>query len=104
MNSQKIINLLTICRKSGRMTTGFDVSLNAIKDGLSKCILIASNTSPKTVKELNFQLQKNGFSDIKILNLPITIEQIDTYIGVYAGVMAICDVGFSKSFEKLILE
>ena len=103
MNSQKVINLLTICRKAGKMVTGFDVSLNALKDGCSKCILIASNTSPKTIKELKFQIEKNKISNVKILNMSMTIEEVDCYIGVYAGIIAICDSGFAKSFEKLLL-
>lgn len=102
MNSQKVINLLTICRKAGKMVTGFDVSLNAIKDGSSRCILIASNTSPKTVKELKFQISRNNLSNVELLQMPITMEDVDKAINVYAGVIAICDDGFSKTFKKLI--
>lgn len=105
MNSQKIINLLTICRKAGKLVTGFDVSLNAVQNGLSRCILIASNTSPKTLKEVNYYLKKENLIDtVKVLNIPLTIQDVSHYINVNAGVIAICDSGFSKSFEKLTAE
>lgn len=103
MNSQKVVNLLTICRKAGKTLSGFDVSINALKDGSSKCILIASNTSPKTVKDLLFQIEKNSISGVKTLTMPLTIQEVDNYVGVYAGIIAICDDGFSKAFEKLLL-
>lgn len=102
MNSQKVINLLTICRKAGKMVTGFDVSLKALKEGSSRCILIASNTSPKTVKELKFQISKSNILNVDLLLMPITIEDVDNSINVYAGIIAICDDGFSKAFKKLI--
>lgn len=103
MNSQKIINLLTICKKAGKLVTGFDISLDAVKNGTSKCILIASNTSAKTIKEVHYRIKKEGLeSSVKVLNIPLTIEDIAWYINNNAGVIAICDDGFSKSFEKLL--
>jgi ribosomal protein L7Ae-like RNA K-turn-binding protein len=84
------------------MVMGFDVSLNALKDGSSKCILVASDTSPKTVKELNYQIDKHGITGVKVLQMPITMDVVNHSINAYAGIIAICDKGFSKSFEKLI--
>lgn len=101
MNSQKIINLLTMCRRANKMVMGFDVSINAIRDGLCKYILIASDTSPKTVKELNYQISKGNYK-VKILEIPLTMEEIDSYINQYVGIIAICDDGFGKAFEKLL--
>lgn len=105
MNSQKIVNLLTICRKAGKLVTGFDVSIDAIKDGTSKYVLVAVDISPKTLKELNFLLTKNGLdTTIKVLKTSLTMEDIYNCISVKAGIIAICDDGFGKSFEKLTAE
>lgn len=101
MNSQKIINLLTMCRRANKMVMGFDVSINAIRDGLCKHILIASNTSQKTVKELNYQISKANYR-VQILKVPLSMEEIYSYINQYVGIIAICDDGFGKAFEKLI--
>ena len=105
MNSQKVINLLTICRKAGKLVTGFDVSLEAVINGSSKCLLIASNTSPKTVKEVKYQLKDKGLENsVVVLNMPLTIQDVANYINVSAGIIAICDTGFSTSFEKLLTD
>lgn len=103
MNSQKVINLLTICRKAGKLVTGFDISLDAVINGNSRCLLIASNTSPKTIKEVNYRLKNEGLEKkVKVLTMPLSIEDVAWHINVNAGVIAICDSGFSKSFEKLL--
>ena len=105
MNSQKIVNLLTICRKAGKLVTGFDVSIDAVRNRTSKYILVASDTSPKTIKELNYLLNKENFTDtVKVLNISLSIEDVYRSINVSAGIIAICDDGFGKSFEKLTVE
>jgi ribosomal protein L7Ae-like RNA K-turn-binding protein len=105
MNSQKVINLLTICRKAGKLVTGFDISLENVVARKSSYVLLASDISPKTVKELNYQLNSEGLeSKVKVLSLPLTMEDVAKYINVRAGVIAICDNGFGKSFEKLLVE
>jgi ribosomal protein L30E len=104
MNSQKVINLLTICRKAGKLVTGFDVSLEAVIDGKSKCLLIASNTSPKTIKEINYRISSEGLEGmVEVLTMPLTIQDVAMCINVNAGVIAICDSGFSKAFKKLLV-
>jgi ribosomal protein L30E len=104
MNSQKVINLLTMCRKAGKLVTGFDISIEAVMDGKSKCLLIASNTSPKTLKEVNYRISSEGLEGmVEVLSMPLTIDDVAKYINVSAGVIAICDSGFSKAFKKLLV-
>lgn len=105
MNSQKIVNLLTICRRAGRLVTGFDVSIDAVRSKEAKYILTASNVSVKTLKELNYLLNKENFSNkVKVLSMPLTIDDVYRCINVNAGIIAICDDGFGKSFERLTTE
>lgn len=94
---------MTVCRKAGRLTVGFDVSLDAVRSGTSRCLLVASNTSPKTVKELHYRISREGLEGkVKVLTMPLTIEDVAWYISYNAGVLAVCDDGFSRSFEKLL--
>jgi len=47
-NKEKIISLLTICRKSGRIEMGLDSVKEAIHTEKAKTVLVASDFSPKT--------------------------------------------------------
>ena len=52
MNSQqKIINLLTICRKAGKLVIGFDAVKEAVYGGNASCVITASDISVKTLRK-----------------------------------------------------
>lgn len=81
---------------------GFDVCLSAVIRGDSKCVLLASDISPNTIKRFKSKLQSRGLEgDIDLLTMPLSIGEVYQYIGVNAGIIAICDKGFSKSIRKL---
>ena len=53
MNSQqKIINLLTVCIKAGKVVKGFDSVCGEIKKGNVSCVMTAADISPKSLKPL----------------------------------------------------
>jgi ribosomal protein L30E len=82
---------------------GFDVALEAIVGGSARHVLVASNVSPKTLKEVHYRLQSEGLDGkVKVLTLPLTIQEVGSYINVSAGVIAVCDGGFGKAFERLL--
>lgn len=99
MNSQqKAINLLTMCRKSGRVIMGFDaVKEAAIEKGVS-CVIVADNISLKTLKEVKFFCSNTG---TKIIKIGIGSDDVFDALGKEAVVMAIADYGFAKRFEEL---
>ncbi len=99
MNYQiKFFNLLTICEKSGKLTKGFDVSGEAIKQQKAACVMITEDISPKTLKEINFMCLNKPW--IKILYIPFRMDDIKQSIGKKVGVMAVCDKGFAKKFYE----
>lgn len=99
MNYQiKFFNLLTICEKSGKLTKGFDVSSEAVKQQKAVCVMLAEDISPKTLKEINFICLNKPW--VKILNLPFKMDDIKQSIGKKVGVMAVCDKGFAKKFDE----
>ena len=99
MNSQqKAINLLTMCRKAGRVIMGFDaVKEAALEKGVS-CVIVTDNISLKTLKEVKFFCNN---TKTKIIKLGISSEDVFDAIGKESVVLAIADYGFSKRFEEL---
>lgn len=99
MNKTKIFNLLTICRKAGRMAMGFDSAKEAILTDKAKLILTAADISPKTEKEIKFFSDKKN---VKVISTDITIEEMNFGLGKKVGIIAVCDEGFSAKMTELV--
>ena len=100
MNS-KLISLLTICRKAGRLVMGFDPAKEALAEGKAKLVLLAENISPKTEKEINFFAAK---INVPVMRSGCTQEDFFNGIGKKVGIVTICDEGFSKKAAVLANE
>ncbi len=99
MNSQqKIINVITMCRRANKLISGFDAVKEAFLDSNISCVLVTKDISPKTLKEIKFIC---GNSNIPIIQ--ICLESNDVYfaVGKNAVVMGVSDYGFAKRFKDL---
>ena len=54
----KLINILTICRKAGGIVTGFDPVKEGSLEGKIFVILLASDISEKSEKEIRFSVKE----------------------------------------------
>ena len=99
MNYQeKFFNLFTICEKSGKLVKGFDISKEAVTGRKAACVMVTSDVSPRTLKEVAFMCR--SFPELPVINLPFTMEDIGNSIGRKAGVMAVCDKGFAEKLAE----
>lgn len=99
MNSvQKIINLLTICRRAGKLTIGFDAVSDAVKNKKAFCVMTASDISDNTLKEISFVCSKYN---VKIIPACLTKEELQFYLGKFTAVIAVCDRGFADGFTSI---
>lgn len=100
-SQQKIINLLTICIKAGKVVKGYDSVCGEIKKGSVSCVMTAADISPKSLKETAFICGKSG---VKLLKTSLTKETIGLISGKQAAVIAVCDPGFARKFVQLSME
>lgn len=99
MNSQqKVINILTICRKAGRIVWGFDAVKEAVMEANVSCVIVTDDISVKTLKEVRY-FCKNCHVDI----IRLDIDSYDMFdaAGKQTVVAAICDYGFAKKIREL---
>lgn len=101
IKNKKIIDLLTICRKAAKASLGFEAAKQSLAEGKAALILTARDISPKTEKEIRFFADKKK---VPVMKTDLTIEETGIGIGRKAGVIAICDEGFSKKLSDLISE
>ncbi len=99
MLEERILSLLTISRKAGKLLLGFDAVKDACRTGALTCILLAADISPKTEKEIRFYGKK-----IPIRKLKLSMETLKHYFRKQTAVFGVCDAGFTQSLLKLLPE
>ncbi len=93
----KFLSFLGICRKAGKMSIGYKNTAERVKENRVSLILIASDLSEKTEKELCFITKGR---DIEVLRTIYSMETLSAAIGIKTGVIAIEDEGFSKALKE----
>lgn len=84
---------------AGKLLLGFDVVGEAILSGDAKVVIIASDLSPKTQKEVELAAQKGG---VRVLPIPSTMDEIWQFVNKRAGVLAVSDQGLAGKLCGLI--
>ncbi len=100
MTADKLTGLLGMCRRAGRLVTGFDAVVT-LCDSEQTVLMIAADAAPRTIKELRFRLPKQT-----VYRLPLTKEQTARVIGSQKpiAVLATADEGFSKAILQYVEE
>jgi len=93
----KLLSLLGICRKAGKLVHGFDAVSESVKQGTAKLVLVSCDISPKTKKEIEFISSK---TNTKVITAPVTMSGIEQKTGKRAGVLAILDDGLAKAVNE----
>ena len=96
---QRVISLLTICRRAGKLLLGFDAVKDAAARGQVMCILLAADVSPKTEKEICFCCR-----EVPIRKLDLTRDALAMYFRKRTAVFGVCDSGFSGKLLELLPE
>lgn len=97
--NKKMFDLLTMCRRSGRMTMGFDSVKDSMTGHKAKLVILASDISAKTEKEIRFFADKTF---TKVMKTEATIAEFEFGIGKKVGVIAVCDEGFAKKTAEIL--
>lgn len=98
---QKIINLMTICKKSGKLVTGFDAVKNSFLDGKVYCVIVAADISENTLKKVNIICKAFSKRSVPLIKTILTVEEMELYLCKKVAVAAVCDKGFAQRFIEL---
>lgn len=98
--NEKVLSLLGLARRAGKLTLGFDPVADSVKTGQSRLVLMTSDISPKTEKELRFSLRD---SEIQLLSIPFDMESTGRALGKAAKIISVNDEGFAVSVKKLLI-
>lgn len=96
MNNHPVLSRMGIARRAGRLAVGTEKVTSAIKDGTAQLVLIASDISPKTEKELRFLAK----GKTEIMRLKVDLVTMSAAIGIRAGIAAVTDSGLAEAIRK----
>ncbi len=97
----KLLSMLGLARRAGKLTLGFDAAVGAIRSGSAQGVIASADLSEKTFKNLKFEADKYGIAAVRINE---TTESLSIATGRKAGVAAICDKGFMRAISKMNAE
>ena len=94
----KLLSMLGLARRAGKLQMGFDASIEAIRSGNAHGVLASCDLSDKTFKNLKFEADKFGIPAVRIDE---TTENLSIATGRKAGIAAVCDKGFMEAISKM---
>ena len=86
-----------LCRRAGKLTIGFDAAVDEIHRKTPGGVILASDVSAKTEKEVNFHAQQNG---TEVIKAEFTMDEAKNATGKRAGVFFVTDEGLFDSIKK----
>lgn len=103
MDKNKVLSMLGLARKAGRLSMGHDTALSAVLDRKAKLLIFAHDTSERLRREFDFSMKKDG-AEIPVFKPDISISEIHYACGYKAGVIAVNDENFANKIISLLEE
>ena len=97
--NNKLLSLLGLMRRAGKLSLGFDAAAESVEAGNSCLILTTADISPKTLKELNYKI--NNKTDV--IAIRCNQDDMQHAIGKAVKIISINDIGFAQK-ARLLME
>lgn len=98
--NDKFLNLLGLCKRAGKLSSGHDASFDSISKNKAKLCLLSFDASPRLKKEFEETVVYDN-RNIPLIHLTYTMQEIQMATGSRAAVMSINDKGFAKKLIEL---
>ena len=100
-DNPKLLSLLGMCRRAGRLSCGHDAAIGSVRSKSAKLCLLSSDSSQRLRNEIEREATFGG-RDIPVRLLNSTIEEIGKATGLKSAVVTVNDEGFAKSMLGLL--
>jgi ribosomal protein L7Ae-like RNA K-turn-binding protein len=95
--NSKIIALLGFASKAGKLSYGMNDAKISLEKGKAKLVIVASDVSQKSLKEIKFFCSNK---DVSVITLnDISIEAVSNAVGRKCGIISVNDDGFSNAIR-----
>lgn len=96
--SDRILSLLGLARRAGRLSLGNDAARESILSGEAKLILLARDLSARTSGGMQTAAQQGG---VPWVGMEQELDEIGIALGKRVGVIAVNDQGFAKKLTEM---
>ena len=93
----KLLSLMGLCRRAGKLGVGHDAVFDAVRKGRAKAVILTVDASPRHGKEL----ESASFTG-RIIQADFTMEQAALATGKRSCVFSVDDEGFATAIEKTL--
>lgn len=103
MQNDRILRLLGLCRRAGKLLSGQDTVITAVQSEKAALALLSSDASERTKKQLR---DKCAFHGIPLITLTVdggTLGKATGKAGTLSS-LAVTDKGFASALQKLAEE
>ena len=100
MTPDKLLSLLGLCRRAGRLQWGHDACLDSVRQGRARLCLLASDGSARLKREF-LRAASCAERAPDMIETAYTMQQFFAATGCRAGVLSTEDEGFAKRLAEL---
>ena len=98
--NNKLLSMLGIARRAGRLSMGHDMAAKSIASGKARLLLFANDISERAKKDMLFLIEKQR-SEIPVIYLSQNIDEIHFALGYKAGIITVDDDNFAQKIKSL---
>lgn len=100
-DNPKLLSLLGMCRRAGRLSCGHDAAIGSVRSRSAKLCLLSEDSSQRLRKEIEREAAFDG-RDIPVRMLSSTSDEIGKATGLRSAVVTVNDEGFAKTMLGLL--
>lgn len=97
--NDKILNLLGLCRRAGKLTAGNDAVIDEVVHKKAALVIVSFDISLNTEKKLKKACVNNN---TRMMKLNRSRDELSDAIGRFCAVVAVLDKGFANRLVQLI--
>ncbi len=96
MSIDPVLSRLGFARKARKIAVGFASSKEALQKGTAKLVIVSSDISAKSEKEIRFFAKDT----VPVVRVKHSTDEVSNAIGLRGGIIAVLDEGFAKAILK----
>ncbi len=99
--NEKLLSLLGIARRAGRLSLGFDAATESMQKGRCRLLLLANDLSERTVRNITLSARQ---TETPTIVTDSTMQQLGAAVGKTTGIISVNDNGFADKMRTLCTE
>ncbi len=100
-DSPKLLSLLGICRRAGKLACGHDAAVASLRSRSACLCLLSSDASERLRGEMAREAERSG-APVPTVTLSSTMDEIGHATGLKSAVLTVNDTGFAQSMRRLL--